>query len=331
MVPIAAQTRYAPPRSGDGRGDVGGGHAHATSRPRRIFPKHFAKENGDTRRKTVTMSTTALVCRRCRTVFFAEYGFAGGTYCSAECECPSVVDPSDDDGFDGLPFDPDSGEHHCVFVRPGCDLGELPREWQYEARGLPTVLEEFVSRGLGFGRCVCGQSHTVLGRDDVRRLRSAGFVVEAVSNGDCSEFRYDDYYDYNDRDWSDDRSAAAYLRGEFDNDRCFEWFSADLRDELEVIESLGYAQPTGVREFIDDDASVRQPEPPIVLAPERYVVGVFEITRSSLFRWQLRHRFGGLAPCENGEHAKSAEYMGRVEAMDAARREMERLGLPVSA
>lgn len=264
MVPIAAQTRYAPPRSGDGRGDVGGGHAHATSRPRRIFPKHFAKENGDTRRKTVTMSTTALVCRRCRTVFFAEYGFAGGTYCSAECECPSVVDPSDDDGFDGLPFDPDS----------------------------------------------------------------------AVSNGDCSEFRYYDYYDYydyNDRDWSDDRSAAAYLRGEFDNDRCFEWFSADLRDELGVIESLGYAQPTGVREFIDDDAPVQHQEPPIVLAPERYVVGVFEITRSSLFRWQLRHRFGGLAPCENGEHAKSAEYMGRVEAMDAARREMERLGLPVSA
>jgi hypothetical protein len=287
-------------------------------------------------------AATTFVCLRCRSAFFAEYGVAGGTFCCEECEHPPVADPDDDDGFDGLPFDPESGEHHCVFVRPGCDVSELPREWQYEARH---VLDFYVSCGFGFGRCVCGHSHTVLGRDDVRRLRAAGFVVEAVGDGDCSEFRYDDndedYFTH--RDWDDDRSPAAYLRGDFDDvdrdsrDWSVESYSHesdlwDIGDELEVIESLGYVEPTGVREFIDGDAPARQPDRPIVLAPERYVVGVFEVTRSrNPFRWQLRHRFGGLAPCENGEYAKSAEYVGRSYAMQAAMDEMERLGFPVAA
>ncbi len=288
------------------------------------------------------IAATTLVCLRCRSAFFAEYGVAGGTFCCEECEHTPVADPDDDDGFDGLPFDPESGEHHCVFVRPGCDVSELPREWQDEAQ---IVLDGYVSRGFGFGRCVCDRSHTVLGRDDVRRLRAAGFVVEAVGDGDCSEFRTSDYDDCGCRDYDDydGYSAAAYLRGDFDGeDRGSRDLSVEsyyhesdlwsIGDELEVIEELGYIEPMGVREILDGDAPVRQSERPIVLAPERYVVGVFEITRSrNPFRWQLRHCFGGLAPCMNGEYAKVAEYMSRDYAMDSARDEMERLGLPVAA
>jgi hypothetical protein len=277
-------------------------------------------------------------CLRCGATFFAEHGFSA-QFCTEACAVPATVLPDDDDGYDGLPFDPESGEHHCVFPTRGCDLDALPDEWRSEAARIVARLERLNYPRGEYSGCACGYSHRVLARSEVRALRLAGFVVTAERDAGCAEYPRD-------RSWQDDRdygyeadlSAAAYLRGDFDlecDNRTVDstWgycdTVAELNDELEAIESLGFSLPSGDREFIDGDAPVAAP---VVRAATRIthaIVGVFSVSLGADGRWELRHRFGGLVPDGNDGHGSVRKFARREAAVATAEAAMLALGMPV--
>ncbi len=119
------------------------------------------------------------------------------------------------------------------------------------------------------------------------------------------------------------RGADAYLRGEFDGeseDRDWSYeegywddVAADLRDELEVIEELGYAEPTGVREILEGEPAA-ETKPKIVAETTRWNVGVFTITRHH-DRFVVRHAHGGLVPVGNGTHAAAVSFASLEAAL----------------
>jgi hypothetical protein len=119
------------------------------------------------------------------------------------------------------------------------------------------------------------------------------------------------------------RGSEAYLRGEFDGDSdnrdwsyqddYWDDVAAYLRDELEVIEELGYAEPTGVREFIEGEPAA-ETKPKIVAETTRWNVGVFTITRHH-DRFVVRHAHGGLVPVGNGTHAAAVSFASLEAAL----------------
>jgi hypothetical protein len=284
-------------------------------------------------------------CLRCGAAFFAEHGFSA-QFCKETCAVPATVLPDDDDGYDGLPFDPDSGEHHCVFPTRGCDLDALPDEWRSEAAQIVARLERLDYPRGEYSGCACGHSHRVLARSEVRALRLAGFVVTAERDAECAEYPRD-------RSWQDDRdgryendddwfSATRWLEGMFDGngpvdcislpeiiEREYALLLAELNDELEAIESLGFSLPSGDREFIDGDAPVAAPVVRAATRVTHTIVGVFSVSLGFDGRWELRHRFGGLVPDGNDGHASVRKFAKRDAAVATAESAMLALGMPV--
>lgn len=278
-------------------------------------------------------------CLRCGATFFAEHGFSA-QFCKDSCGVPATVLPDDDDGYDGLPFDPDSGEHHCVFPTRFCDLDALPDEWRSEAAQIVARLARLNYPRGEYSGCACGYSHRVLARSEVRALRLAGFVVTAERDAECADYRGDrSWQDYR-RDYSYDAdlSAAACLRGDFDlecDNRTVDstWgycdFVEEVNDELEAIASLGFSRPSGDREFIDGDAPAPAPVARAATRLHRTHVGVFAVTLGVDGRWELRHRDGGLVPDGNDGHASVHKFTRREAAVATAEALMVALGMPV--
>lgn len=127
------------------------------------------------------------------------------------------------------------------------------------------------------------------------------------------------------------RGVEAYMRGEFDgesDDRDWSYqdgylddVAADLRDELEVIEELGYVEPTGVREILDGEPAA-ETQPKIVYEATRWNVGVFTVARHH-DRFVVRHAHGGLVPVGNGTHAAAVSFASLEAAISRASETMQ--------
>lgn len=270
-----------------------------------------------------------LVCRQCRKPFAAEHGHTE-IHCSEACATPMIDMPDDDDGYDGLPFDPDSRVHHCVFPRPNADLSVLPEDWAQNAKSYP------------YG-CCCGHSHEVLSREDVRKYRLAGFEVTTESScndthdysddrweDDCDYGTYNDYWPvrtYSPREWleglsfdnADDRSAQAWE---------YSRLSDMLSDEFEVLGELGFKHPTGVPEVVSGEPV--RPLPPVA-APIRQadvtMVGVYRVRRATPAEGEgvrgdyvIEHAHGGLVPEIFGGYEKVRLFWERSTAVTEANR-----------
>ena len=149
------------------------------------------------------MNSVDTICRRCQKPYLAEYGHSA-VHCSEECAAPPVVAlPEDDDAHAGL----SEGDHHCVFPQAGCDPDELPPEWRAEAARVVAEYRPHLGTHQG---CACGHSHRLLPREDVRRLRLAGYVVELEGR----DARYDDWDPRDRREMLDEMADyREYIRG----------------------------------------------------------------------------------------------------------------------
>jgi hypothetical protein len=293
-----------------------------------------------------------LVCHSCRRGYPEEHGYSV-LYCSEECSLPpSEREPDDDDGYDGLPFDPETTVRHHVYPRYGCDIRALPYPWQAEAEIIRDRLHYF---GRSYRKCCCWGSHTVLSRDEVRALRHAGFEV-TLEDSHCDDDRgYDDYdrpYGYGDDhlDYDPDyryfvhHTPTNWLEGRFstrDEPECREYWEGVGRDqeqeEAEVLRSMGFEEWVWEREIREDDPPPPAPKKTTSPKMECYIVGVFKITRKTEDPWSspwvLKHRFGGLVPTDwdymtlRPGYATAREFFDLDLAIQEAERAMRRLGV----
>lgn len=267
-----------------------------------------------------------LVCLTCGATFFAEYGCGGGSYCSEACELRPAAAPDDDDGYDGLDYE--NGDTHCVLARAGCDPDALPEAWRDEGVSAVKALRTArTARRL----CVCGSTHTVLAREEVRQLRAAGYLVE-VNRDDCGDYDHrdemrdgDSAAEWHRREFVDEwRSPLEYLRGSFSaeddvadwslQEMEYEWLSAVLAEENEALGRLGFSLPSGFREFPPAEPPA---EPPPAVACRRGAdvvrVGAFVVRCDGAC--SVAHAHGGLVPECDGGFARSVDFGSREEAV----------------
>ena len=304
-----------------------------------------------------------LVCRFCHRSYAAEHGF-NDNYCSELCESQMTLDihhPDDDDGQDGLPYDPETLVRHCVFLREGCNLDAITNpEWRTRA--------ELLTQGRWCQGCICYRSHTVLSRQEVYDLREAGFIVEVsgycYGSEDLNDYEYDDYRDYDDfylDDWMSPRAPELYLQGRLDppgpeeslydhmNDNGYpepgdpDWdadWNASQRAEDEVLEDMGFHYGPQHKEFYEDD--VPSPHVPVFrVEPSMKVqhVGVFDITPevnpaiygTDIIFYQVTHLYGGLVPTITGtrQHESKVTFFTLQSAIEHANWAMSTLGVAV--
>jgi len=68
-------------------------------------------------------------------------------------------------------------DYTCVYPQPGCDVTALPLQWHEYAS---EILEQYNDTHGSQRRqyCCCGDSHTNLEADTIKRLRDSGFLVK---------------------------------------------------------------------------------------------------------------------------------------------------------
>lgn len=118
------------------------------------------------------------------------------------------------------------------------------------------------------------------------------------------------------------RHELDALYADYEGEVCsveFFWPDAEeVEAELDVLNELGFARPTGDREILTGAAPVAAPSPPRAPAATVQTVGPFAVKVAADGRATLTHRFGGLVPAADGGHVRARVFENAAAARAVA-------------